>query len=606
MNRFQHSDNITLNRRDLFNVLQDMIYLNQKQVLSGIYNLEPMKILCGQGGAGIPGAPSFRVARGDGAITVSPGVAIKDEDNMIVLASTHSIPISGVSNGIYYVYVTYAQEKSLTGRELTMPAKARINTEHLYTMLADSAAVGISLVSGGAPVDSIILGTVIIDSGVIPVSSLMTIVRDMNSNEEGGASAINGVLPAWASYYSGAIPMQINDEYIILNGSKEIQQRGAYNTLVGYHSAGSAAVIPSIVDMRQYSTMSLLSAGAVDRALSIGMLPVGGGYRRVATRRVNRIRSTPDISLGQNPVTWTNRARSIGAISDRVKNMYYSIQSSAIDAENSRAMIQDIRYRMLGASEEEVAGLSVELRAAQRDLVSANNSYQDMLSSIGKSEVSKYMKSVPNAFTLAVDIADAYAIQDGIVQYEAEVKRVSASSVSDINSISSTERAYSWRMHPIGYDITGDPRYAEQDIHGIKRIYVPINIGERVSIRVRGIDANGICSGYGNTITYDFTSFNDSEYLAYQNIYDMIFPDVLANAATLREYTQYMKNMWDEMSSMNDIVKKYQSEIDSMHSEIEQLKRDWFSIMPLVPLIPGLQAAAMITAPATPTTGQGS
>lgn len=599
MDQFKHSDNIGLNRKDMFNALQNMIYGNLSKLLRGIYNIENLKIICGNSEIGLLSEDDFMVSYSNGYISVMPGVATNDAESLMYLSSTSRIS-SALSNGAYRVYVQYKQNKALTGKEVVLPTKGNINTDSLYTLLTDSAEIGITSIGSPVPTGSIELAIVVIASSLVPSAiNYGTLSRDLYMDEVDILIPRTSTtsVPAWGLDHYIA---KIGDEYIEIDASGNILSRGYYDTIVEHHYAGETISIISIIDKRQQSLLKMRGEDAIEKAMARGVAIVNGGeYRSMSTRRIKRHSTTPVISSSTPPVLWENRSRAMNMITERVKNVYYGIQSSGVTISNNKAIIQDLRSRMLGAGEEERAVLAVEMKRAQQELISSHNAQQEALSVISTDEISGYMKSTPNMFSYVIDVSHASMANDGVVQYEAEVMRSPVSSMAGNNSASTPDRYYSDRIRPVGFNIKGDPIYPSRHASERNYIKIPISIGERVSVKVRAINENDIFGEYSNIVTYEFARYDDNEYVSYQGIYDVIVPDILSSAATLKEYVEYIKDLWDRMSSTNEQIRGYQTSIDEMKNRLTEIEINLLTFDPIRPVVSKLKAIADVNSVVT-------
>lgn len=593
MDKFQHSDNISLNRRDLFNALQNMIYGNIDKLIRGIYDYGNLKIICGNSEKGLLSTSDFQVTCATATVSVNVGVATNDDTSLIYNAIPQTYSVATKANGQYYVWVKYKQAKALIGSEVPLPTKGAINTDNLYTMLTDSAEIG---VDAAVPTGGIALARVAVLANVIPAATNANygnLSRDLYVGEVSGLlPRTGGSWPSYANQFTESYAVaRINDEYIRINSSGIIQERGYLNTIVEHHASGSAITVLSIIDMRQDNLLLMRGSDAIEKAAARGITLVGSDSRTLCVRHLKRHSSAPTIASATTPVIWVNRSGHMWMITDRVKDAYYGIQTAATNVSNYKAIIADLRYRILGADDTEVAALNVEMRKAQQDLISANNLQQEMLAAITNDEISGYMRSSPNIFNYVVEVTHSTMGTDGIIQYEAEVTRSPLASMSETYNLALMEKYYSTRVMPTGY-VNGDAVYPALPAAEYTGIKIPISIGERVTVRVRPINENGIYGGYSNTLSYEFVRYDDSEYIAYQNIYDLIVPNILTSVSTLREYVAYIKDMWEQMSSTNEQIRAYQTELNDLRDRVVAIEGDMVGITPLIPAVPRLLTVA--------------
>ena len=570
MDMFNHSDNMNLNRGDLFRAIQGAMASNLSKVINALYVVHPYRILSGIKSNGMLSDTSFLVEIVGGNIKVNPGVAIKDAETFIYNSSPQIISVSGKVSGLYYVYARYAQEKTTTGKEVYLPTKGNIHPDSQYTVLLDSCSIEISTV---LPAESIALAMVVINSNAVPsphAAKPLGIDVPTEGNVKTGGGSLT--LPAWASYVtmSGNVVCRINDEYVMINNLGAITSRSQYGTYPGYHYAGTSMVIPSIIDLRQLSVIEVRGGVGLERRIKSGVIDASTKSCNIVTRRVLQKSPPPTISIGSQPITWVNRMSSMSMVTEKIKMAYYGVQSSAANASNARAMIQDIRSRMIGATESEKAALSIEMRQAQQDLILATGIQQDIMGTLSTEELSVYTKRAPEVFSLTVNIGDISATA---VQYEAEVTRSLLSSVSDSASMRLTERIYSLMKRPVGFDINGLPVYDTRSDTDISYVSIPVKIGERVHVRVREIDENGVCGDYSASVAYEFSTYNDHEYVSYHNIYDIIVPDIMTNVSTMQNYVSYIKEMYESMSSMSALLERKMEDIAKLSGDIDKLSR---------------------------------
>jgi len=573
MDYLNHSDNILLNRKDLFDILQTAIFGNLKNALMGIYDIQPRKIIVGNSEYGLLSDNAYAVTRtSTGNISVAPGVAINDETSFMVL--TEDAPVSATAaSGVYGIYLTYKQNRALTGKEQVLPVKAGINAITMHTMLTDGCELQ-KAVPTSPPAASILLAYVVIDTNAVPVSSTSTLNGDIYLNETEVALPSSISLPAWFTAISAAYKIvRVGEEYIKIDNSKIITERGVHNTIKSHHVAGETVTIAGIIDARQMSLLNVRGMDKVETAISRGTVYIQSAERMLVTRAVVRHTAAPIVTLPTTPILWVNRSRSMGMVTDRVRQIYHGINALKTSIDNDNMNIQDIRYQMLGADQtgDQYVALAAEMRRIQNASMSNQVTLQEMIQSMSNEDIAGYMRSSMNEFKLVVNINYAPPSGMSISQYEARVIRTTITNVMDVYSMENAEYHYTQRKHATGYDAYGDPILEGISLSDTS-IKIPINVGEKITVTVRPIDTAGTVGMYSDPITYEFARFDDADYMSYQDIYRIFVPDILETSMMFREYTMYSRELYDQLSTYSNQLQQSEIAINDLTARLTELE----------------------------------
>jgi hypothetical protein len=588
MDKFVHSDNIMLNRRDLFATLQEMIHSNLQKHLRGIYKKEPYKIICAGKGGGLLGADDYVVSTGGNRsyVIVGQGVATGTADKLIYNGSPLSIDIDGESDGVYNICVSYKQIKSLTGREVMLPPKGQINTSTLHTTLTDSCEISVSATE---PTDSqILLGKVVVYSSAVPADhSAGDLNADIyvDTDDDILLSTIPVSPSGWSNESGDILCVKIGNEYIKIDTDDEnkITERGAYGTNVEHHAVGDTVTVPSILDMRQLSLIEMSYDTTNSAYLSQGMIKIGNSIRSVVTRNIESPLPAPLVEISQDPIIWINRSHAMGIITPEMQNAYYSLGTSYVAIDNLRAEIADIGTRLIGASESDEASLYAEQRELHTRLIEALNDQYAQLSALGNAQMSNSLQNIHNSFALIIDVAPG---EGGYpVQYEAEVERMPASAVARVTS-DSLEYYYSKKIYPTSYTSAGDPVYPTTADYASTVIRIPINIGEKLRVNVRSISRTDILGSKSSDVVYVFRGYNDRQYTTFKAIYDMMIPEFHDLMQTINNYVSYIKDSVSRISSMENMIEQYQSKISALLATAAEHRKRIDEMSPLTGLIP--------------------
>lgn len=597
MDKFVHSDNIMLTRRDLFATLQDMIQSNIAKHFKGIYKSSPYKIICPGKGGGLLEASDYRVTKSDlNLIKVEAGVATGQGDELIYNAESKGIEIAGLT-GKAYVYTQYKQVRSLTGKEVMLPPQGSINTPTLHTILRDMCEITIS--SDGAESNKVLLAIIYIDTNGDLASDWVagTLTQDIYADTSSAVLPISNM--SYPNWETTTIYARIGHEYIGINKSTHmIVERGAFDTIIEHHSLGDQVVYPAILDMRQLSLIEMNYSAANLGYISRGMLKIGSKVRSIATRNLNGPLPAPTVAIPDDPIIWLNRSHAMGIITPEMQNAYYALSTSYISIANLRAEIADIGNRLIGASESDEAALYAEQRALHTRLIEALNEQYAQLSALSNAQMANSLQNVHNSFALVVTVAPGTLTRTP-VQYEAEVERMAASAVTRVSS-DMLEYYYSKRIYPISYASNGDPIYPATIDYAATVVRIPINIGEKVRVSVRGIDENGIPGEKSPDLTYVFRGYNDRQFLTFKAIYDMMIPEFNDLMQTINNYVTYIKDSVGRINSMESMIKQYQSKVATLLAAVENNHQRLDDLAPLIGLIPYVSSIREYFSP-TPT-----
>ena len=585
MDRFVHSDNIMLNRRDLFDYLQRMIHSNLSKHLSGIYKKEPYKIISAGLGGGLMSSDEFEVSSSGSNIKVNPGVGTGTDNSLIYNGDVVEIALNSNSSGIYHVSVKHRIIRSLTGKEVMLPPKGQINTDTLHTLIMDSCEVVVSG-SGDTP-NSIPLAKVYMKNGIVPTqTNVGTLGSELYVGDVGVVMPIAGVSPVdWSNEdNSNHLCVRIGEEYIIVNKADHlIVERGAYSTAKEHHPKGSVIQSLPIVDLRHQSLIGMSADTPNMNYLERGMVKVGNQVRSIVTREVKAPMPAPDVSISTDPIIWVNRNNAMSVITPDMQDAYNSLAVSQVNIDNMQAALDDVSYRLIGAPEDKEVQLRGEQKKLSADLVELRNERHAKLAALGNKQAIQAIQDISNRFDLLVDVSATGGEKPA--QYEAEVIRVPISGVARVVS-GSPEYYYSRRAYPSGFSVYGDPEYSNTPDHAENEIRIPISIGEKLLIKVRAISSTGVLGNPSDEKTYSFRGYSDRQYNTYIDIYRMIVPEFREMIQTMSNYIDYIKDANTRIRSMEGQAELNQRSIVSMKDDISQLWERMNELNPIVPLIP--------------------
>lgn len=585
MDKFVHSDNIMLNRRDLFATLQDMMQSNLAKNFKGIYKREPYKIICHGKGGGLLAADDYRVTgTGTATVTIAPGVATGQGDALIYNGESKSMDVSSLVSGTYHVCAKYKQTKSLTGKEVMLPPKGSINTSTLHTVLRDICEITVSADDPGG--SDILLAIAHVGNGVVyPDKNTGALNADIFVDTEDVALPVASVQhPDWGS--TGTLYIKVGNEYIGIDADDgdKIIERGAYGTAVEHHSIGDTVIFPAILDMRQLSLIEMNYSAANLGYIGQGMIKIGESIRSIVTRNIREPLSAPLVEIAADPIIWLNRSHAMGIITPEMQNAYYALSTSYVSIANLRAEIADIGNRLIGASESDEASLYAEQRSLHVRLIEALNNQYAQLSALSNAQMANSLQNIHNSFALIVNVA-AGAGEDTPVQYEAEVERMAASSITRVSS-DMLEYYYSKRIYPVSYSSNGDPIYPSAIDYASTVIRIPINIGEKVRLSIRAVDENNIPGASSADVTYVFRGYDDRQFLTFKAIYDMMIPEFNDLMQTINNYVAYIKDSVNRINSMESMISQYQGKVTALLAAVESHRQRLDELSPLVGVIP--------------------